>query len=79
MSPATYPKLDSEAVRELHVPTLVRSVGQNEGGCNDLIEGHLVGLIPRAERMILPDVSYEMFLDDSAGSARVLLAFFRRH
>ncbi len=79
VSPETFPKLEYDAVRALRVPTLVLSAGRNSGGFNDLVDGHLVHLIPGAERVIIADVSHEMFLDDPGASANAMLDFFRRH
>jgi pimeloyl-ACP methyl ester carboxylesterase len=60
------------------VPTLLLSAGQNAGGFNDLVDGHLARLLPNVERVIIPDVSHEMFLDDRAASAAAMVGFFRR-
>jgi non-heme chloroperoxidase len=76
-SPATYPALDHDRVRALHVPTLLLSGGKNAGGFNDLIDAHLQRLIPGAERVIIPDASHEMFLDFPELSAAALLRHFR--
>jgi non-heme chloroperoxidase len=73
-----FPKLDYERVRGLAVPTLLLSAGKNAGGFNDLVDGHLARLLPNVERVIIPDVSHEMFLDDRAASAAAMVGFFRR-
>jgi non-heme chloroperoxidase len=78
VSAHTFPKLDYERVRALAVPTLLLSAGKNAGGFNDLVDGHLARLLPNVERVIIPDVSHEMFLDDRAASAGAMLGFFRR-
>jgi non-heme chloroperoxidase len=79
VSAHTFPKLDYDRVRALAVPTLLLSAGKNAGGFNDLVDGHLERLLPDVERVIIPDVSHEMFLDDRAASARAMLGFFGRH
>jgi non-heme chloroperoxidase len=79
VSAHTFPKLDYERVRGLAVPTMLLSAGKNAGGFNDLVDGHLARLLPNVERVIIPDVSHEMFLDDRAASAGAMLGFFRRH
>lgn len=79
LSSQTFPRLAREQVRSPTVPTLLLSGGNSGGGFNDLIDGHLLDLIPGAERVIIPEASHEMFLDDSAASATVMLEFFSRH
>jgi len=79
LSTRTYPKVDYDRVGGLDVPVLLLSAGQNAGGFNDLVDGHLEHLLPNAERLIIPDVSHEMFLDDREASARAMLDFFRAH
>lgn len=78
VSAHTFPALDYDRVRALTVPTLLLSAGRNAGGFNDLVDGHLERLLPDVERVIIPDVSHEMFLDDRATSAATMLDFFRR-
>jgi non-heme chloroperoxidase len=79
LSPGTFPKLDYERVRALTVPTLLLSGGQNAGGFHDLIDGHLQRLLPRAERLIIPDASHEMLLDFPEVTAQAMLRHFERH
>jgi len=79
ISTETFPKLSYDQIRALRLPTLLLSAGNNAGGYNDLIDGHLARLLPDAERLIIPNVSHEMFLDDRAASAAAMLDFFRRH
>lgn len=64
-SALTFPKLDYDCVRRLAVRTLLLSAGKNSGSFNDLVDGRLERLLPHAERLIIPDVSHEMFLDDA--------------
>jgi pimeloyl-ACP methyl ester carboxylesterase len=61
------------------VPTLLISGGRNAGGFNDLVDGHLHRLLPNAHRVVIPDATHEMFLDDRAASAAAMMDFFRRH
>ncbi|MBA4160094.1 MAG: alpha/beta hydrolase [Gemmatimonadetes bacterium] len=79
ISAHTFPKLPYDRVRALTVPTLLLSGGKNALGFNDLVDGHLERLLPNAERVIIPDASHEMFLDDRAASAGAMLGFFGRH
>lgn len=78
VSEHTFPKLEYDRVRALGVPTLLLSAGNNAGGFNDLVDGHLARLLPNSERVIMPNVSHEMFLDDRNASASAMLGFFRR-
>lgn len=78
VSAHTFPKLAFDRIRGLDVPTLLLSGGRNAGGMNDLIDGQLERLLPSVERVIVPEASHEMFLDDPAASAEAMLAFFRR-
>lgn len=78
VSDSTYPALDFDRVRALTVPTLLLSGGGNTG-FNRLIDAHLARLLPDVERVIIPEASHEMFLDDRAASASAMLGFFRRH
>jgi non-heme chloroperoxidase len=78
VSPHTFPKLEYDRVRELTIPTLLLSGGANQG-FNRLVDGHLERLLPNVERVVIPDASHEMFLDDPAASAGAMLDFFRRH
>lgn len=61
------------------MPTLLLSAGENARGFNDLIDGHLARLLPKAERGIFPDVSHEMLLDERQAVATAMLEFFGRH
>ncbi|CAN5550341.1 hypothetical protein BH23ACI1_BH23ACI1_28600 [soil metagenome] len=79
VSPATFPKLDYDRIRSLHVPTLLLSGGKNAGGFNDFVDGHLQHLIPGSERIIIPDASHEMFLDFPKITAQAMLEHFARH
>jgi non-heme chloroperoxidase len=79
VSAHTFPKVDYDGVRGLTVPTLLLSGAKNAGGFNDLVDGHLLRLLPNAQRVIIPEASHEMFLDDRAASAGAMLDFFRRH
>lgn len=79
LSTRTFPKVDYDRVRALRVPVLLISAGQNAGGYNDLVDAHLERLLPSVERLVIPDVSHEMFLDDRTTSAGAMLDFFRRH
>jgi lactoylglutathione lyase len=76
VSPLTFPKVSYDDVRALTVPTLLLSAGQNAGGWNDLIDGHLARLLPDVRRVIIPDASHEMFLDFPEVTARAMLDFF---
>jgi non-heme chloroperoxidase len=79
ISPDTFWKVDYEGVRALSVPTLLLSGGLNELGFNDLIDGHLQRLLPRAERLVIPGASHEMFLDFPEVTAQAMLAHFQRN
>jgi len=79
VSAHTFPKLPEQRVRALTVPTLLLSGGNNALGFNDLVDGHLERLLPNAERVVIPEASHEMFLDDRAASASAMLEFFQRH
>jgi non-heme chloroperoxidase len=79
ISPDAYPKIEDERLRALHVPTLLLSGGKNAGGFNDLIDGHLVKLLPAAQRIVIPEASHEMFLDFPEVTARAMGEFFQRH
>jgi non-heme chloroperoxidase len=78
ISEHSFPRLDHDRVRALHVPTLLLSGGAN-GGFNPLVDGWLEQLLPDAERVIIPGASHEMFLDDPAASASAMLGFFGRN
>jgi non-heme chloroperoxidase len=78
VSAHTYPKLDYDRVRGLTVPVLLLSGGANQG-FNTLVDGELERLLPDVERVIFPDASHEMFLDDPSASADAMLEFFSRH
>lgn len=77
ISPQTFPKLGYDRVRALTVPALQLSGGKNAGEFNDLVDGHLERLLPNAQRVIIPDASHEMFLDDRAATAAAMLGFLR--
>lgn len=79
LSARTFLKVDYDRVRALRVPVLLMSAGQNAGGYNDLVDGHLERLLPNVERLVISDVSHEMFLDDRSTAASAMLEFFRRH
>jgi pimeloyl-ACP methyl ester carboxylesterase len=79
LSERAFPKLDYEHVRSLTVPTLLLSGGKNAFGFNDLLDRHLERLLPNVDRVITPDASHGMFLDDRDASARAMLDFFQRN
>jgi non-heme chloroperoxidase len=72
-----FPKLDYAQVRALAVPTLLLSGGANAGFARQ-VDAHLQYLLPQVERVVVPDASHEMFLDDSKASASAMLDFFQR-
>jgi non-heme chloroperoxidase len=78
ISRVTFPKLDYDGVRSIQVPTLIMSAGQNAGGFNDLVDGHLHRLMPTSERIIIPHASHEMFLDAPAVTVEAMLRHFAR-
>jgi len=78
-SAETFPKLDFDRVRDLRVPTLLLSGGRNEGGFNDLVDGHLQRLITGSERISIPGASHEMFLDAPEVTAEAMSRHFDRH
>jgi CubicO group peptidase (beta-lactamase class C family)/pimeloyl-ACP methyl ester carboxylesterase len=78
VSENAFAKFDYDRVRSLLVPALLLSGGANRG-FNPLIDEHLLRLLPHAERVIIPDASHEMFLDDRVSSAAEMVSFFRRH
>lgn len=77
LSPEAFPPVDEARVRALEVPILLLSGGKNAGGFNDLIDAHLKGLAPNAQRLIIPEASHEMFLDFPGQCAESMLEFFR--
>jgi non-heme chloroperoxidase len=79
VSAQAFPQVDRKRVRALRVPTLLLSGGKNAGGFNDLIDGHLKELLPRAERIVVPQASHEMFLDFPDATARMLLEHFSKN
>lgn len=71
-----YPLLPLERLAEVAAPTLVLSAGSNAGGFNDVIDETLARLIPAAERIVVPNVSHEIFLDAPDAAASAVKAFF---
>ncbi len=72
-----FPYVPWSELPEIVLPTLVLSAGRNAGGFNDIIDEALVDRIPGSRRVIIPDVSHEMFLDAPDTVASQLDAFFR--
>ncbi len=78
VSPHTFPHLDRDRVSGVRMPTLLLSGGRNEGGFNDLVDGHLQQLITGSERIVIPDASHEMFLDFPQITASLMARHFTR-
>jgi non-heme chloroperoxidase len=78
-SPQTYPELDRDRVRALQVPTLLLSGARNAGGFNDLIDDHLVGLIPGSSRIVIPESGHEVLLDAPQITVEAMVEHFRCH
>ncbi len=70
-----FPFVPLERLGEVNVPTLVLSAGKNAGGFNDLIDEALARMIPGAQRVVVPDVSHEIFLDAPEEAASVVRTF----
>lgn len=71
-----FPMVPFERVAALATKTLILSAGKNAGGFNDLIDTQLAALLPNARRVVVPDVSHELFLDAPELLARTVAAFF---
>lgn len=71
-----FPHISFDQLADIQIPTMVLSAGRNAGGFNDIIDEALVERIPGSRRVIIPDVSHEMFLDAPATVASHLEAFF---
>jgi non-heme chloroperoxidase len=70
-----FPMVPFDRVAALRTPTLVLSAGRNAGGFNDLVDEQLTALLPCARRVVIPDVSHELFLDAPELTARTVAAF----
>lgn len=71
-----FPFVPFERVAGIETPTLVLSAGENAGGFNDIVDQALVATIPDSRRVVIPEVSHEMFLDAPDEVLSHLFAFF---
>lgn len=78
LSADAFPMIDLARVQSFAAPTLLLSGGRNAGKFNDMIDSRLAELLPHAGRIVIENAGHEMFLDDSAGSARAMLGFLVR-
>jgi non-heme chloroperoxidase len=75
LSPDPFPLIDRDRVRALDVPTLLISGGRNALGFNGFVDGELERLLPDVRRVIVPDASHEMFLDEPELTAGIVRDF----
>jgi non-heme chloroperoxidase len=72
-----FPLVAFDDVAALETPTLILSAGRNAGGFNDLIDAQLAALLPNARRVVVPDVSHELFLDAPETMVRTVTDFLQ--
>lgn len=75
LSADPFPEVDQARVRALRVPVLLVSGARNAGGFNDLIDAHLLELLPTARRVVIDDAGHEMFQDAPERTAMAILEF----
>ncbi len=78
MSKDAFPNLPLEAVKRVRTPTLQLS-GQRSLALHGLIDTQLAALLPRAERIILPSATHEMWSELPEECRNAAFAFFAKH
>lgn len=78
MSTEAFPALPLEAVKHIRAPTLLLS-GQRTLELHKVIDGQLGSLLPKNERIILPNASHEMWNEYPEECRNAALAFVATH
>jgi pimeloyl-ACP methyl ester carboxylesterase len=71
-----FPALDPAAVRKIQIPALVLSGGKSFPFLN-LIDEQLKVLLPQSRRIILPEATHEMWIDQPETCRKAVLAFWQ--
>src|SRR6185436_5101326 len=73
-----FPDLPLDAVRRIKAPTLLLS-GERSLALHGLLDRQLAGLLPRSERVVIPNATHEMWNEFPAECRSAALTFIAKH
>jgi|SRR5450432_265707 non-heme chloroperoxidase len=77
ISADAYPKVDSNLVKNISIPTLLLSGALNAGKSNDIIDIQLSRLLPNNKRVIIAKAGHEVFTDNPKETNRAIIDFLK--
>lgn len=78
MSSAPFPELSRDAIRRIETPVLMLS-GARTIPLHALVDDELERLLPRVERVVIPDASHDLWADQPELCREATLSFLMRH
>jgi pimeloyl-ACP methyl ester carboxylesterase len=78
MSATPFPELSRDAVRRIAAPALMLS-GARTIPLHALVDDELERLLPKCERVVIPDASHDLWADQPERCREATLAFLARH
>jgi pimeloyl-ACP methyl ester carboxylesterase len=72
-----FPELNPAPVRKIQIPALLLSGGKSYPFLN-LVDEQLKLLLPRSQRVILPEATHEMWIDQPETCRKAVLAFWQK-
>lgn len=78
MSSAPFPELSRDAIRRIETPVLMLS-GARTIPLHALVDDELERLLPRVERLVIPDASHDLWADQPELCREATLSFLMRH
>jgi non-heme chloroperoxidase len=70
-----FPTIDFPEIQNLKIPTLLLSGALNAGNFHDIIDIQLAKLLPNCKRVIIPNATHEMFVDNPKATNQAILDF----